>query len=281
MKLLINTCFLLLFYSISIQYIYSQNIFDYDHTEKFADYLFHSKDYQLAIQEFERLIFMNPENINAKLKLVKSYRYMNSDSIALKRFDNIFTNEDIYGQHDVSREYINLLINVNDYANSQLFLKSQNALNADEKICYQLFIDLYDKKWEDANNLILNNTKIQNKCFIDLQNFSAQAIHIKYKKPWVSGGLSSIIPGMGKIYSGYWRDGLISLLFVGITSWQAYRGFNKNGANSVYGWIYGGVGFGFYIGNIYGSVKAANKYNYTQDHKIIHQVDKVFTDYID
>ncbi|MFC2136953.1 tetratricopeptide repeat protein [Bacteroidota bacterium] len=281
MKLLFSIIILLFSHFFSIQNCYSQNIYDYTHTEKFANYLFHSKDYNLAIQEFERLIYMNPDNVDAKIKLIKSYRYLNRDSIALQRFNKIFTNNDVQGVHDVSQEYINLLINVKEYNKSMQYLTSQNALSAEEKVCYQVFIDLYSKSWDNANNSILNNSTIQNNHFNDLKNISAQALNIKYKKPWVSAGLSAIIPGTGKVYSGYWKDGLISLLFVGITSWQAYRGFDKNGINSIYGWIYGGVGFGFYVGNIYGSVKAANKYNYTQGHNIIHKVDKVFTDYTD
>ena len=281
MRLLIHINILLLLFLYSFQFAVSQNIYDYEHTEEYADYLFHSKDYKLAVQEFERLIFINPDNIEAKIKLVKSYRYLNQDSIALQRFDDLFTNNDLQGIQQVSKEYINLLINTNQYNKSQQYLSFQKTLSDEEEIIYRLFIDLYSRKWENANNVIVNNNALDNKYFDELIDISNQAIQIKYKKPWLSGGLSAIIPGTGKIYSGYWKDGLVSLLFVGISSWQAYRGFEKNGVQSIYGWIYGGVALGFYTGNIYGSVKAVNKYNYTQDHNINHKVDKVFNDYID
>jgi len=265
---------------ISFLPVVSQNIFDYDHTKQYADYLFHSKDYQLAVQEFERLVFMNPDNNEAKINLVKSYRHLKQDSIALQRFYDLFSNDELQGIQQVSKEYINLLINTKKYNASQQFLISNNALSDEDKINYELFIDLYTKNWEKVNSVIKANNDIKNKHFYDLENISKKAQQIKYKNTWLSGGLSAIIPGMGKIYSGYWKDGLISLLFVGISSWQAYRGFEKNGIQSVYGWIYGGVACGFYAGNIYGSVKAANKYNYTQDYNIIYNVDKVFNEYI-
>jgi hypothetical protein len=89
-------------------------------------------------------------------------------------------------------------------------------------------------------------------------------------------GISAIIPGSGKIYSGYWKDGLFSLLVVSVTGIQAYRGFQKNGKNSTYGWIYLTVGTGFYVGNIYGSGKAAHKRNKTLNHSIIHKIEDLF-----
>lgn len=262
---------------LSILNCYSQNIYDAKHSEEYANYLYHSNDYELAAQEFERLVFMSPDNIDAKIKLIRSYRYLKKDSIALQRFKNIFSVNNC--QQEVAKEYLNLLISLRQIENSKQYLIVNNNLTAKDKIIYQTFNELYSKNWDEANTIIKNNNVIQNNFYNELKYISSQALNIKYKKPWLSAGLSTLIPGTGKIYSGYWKDGLISLLFVGISGWQAYRGFNKNGISSVYGWIYSGVGFGFYIGNIYGSVKAANKYNYSQDHNIIHQVDKVFTDF--
>ncbi|MEJ2567876.1 MAG: hypothetical protein P8Z50_03225 [candidate division WOR-3 bacterium] len=52
---------------------------------------------------------------------------------------------------------------------------------------------------------------------------------------------------------------------VGITGWQAYEGFKADGVHSVKGWIFGVVGGIFYLGNIYGSVVAADIYNEEQE----------------
>jgi hypothetical protein len=73
--------------------------------------------------------------------------------------------------------------------------------------------------------------------------------------------MSTFIPGSGKIYTKNWQDGLIALLFVASNAWQAYRGFSKDGVKSTYGWVFGSIGAGFWLGNIYGSYKSAQKFN--------------------
>jgi TM2 domain-containing membrane protein YozV len=88
------------------------------------------------------------------------------------------------------------------------------------------------------------------------------------KSPFVAGTLSTILPGAGKVYAGRWKDGLVSLLFVGANAYSAYRGFSSGGIQSPYGWLFGGLSAGFYIGGIYGSQKAARIYNHTLEAKI-------------
>ena len=73
--------------------------------------------------------------------------------------------------------------------------------------------------------------------------------------------MSAIIPGSGKFYTGRWRDGAVAFLFVSLNTWQAYRAFNKNGINSIYGWIFGTISLTFYSANIYGSYKSALNFN--------------------
>jgi len=63
--------------------------------------------------------------------------------------------------------------------------------------------------------------------------------------------LSALIPGSGKVYSGAWKDGLSSLLFVAANAWSSYRGFSSD--KPVYGFAFATLGTAFYIGNIYGT----------------------------
>jgi hypothetical protein len=84
---------------------------------------------------------------------------------------------------------------------------------------------------------------------------------------------------MGKVYSGRWKDGLVSLLFVGATGFQAYRGFSQKGSESIYGWIMGSLSVGFYIGNIFGSVKAAKIYNTNQNRIYSEKVTHYYIDH--
>lgn len=84
---------------------------------------------------------------------------------------------------------------------------------------------------------------------------------LPHKNTAASGVMSAIIPGSGKIYCGRAADGIYSLVIVGLFAWQAIDGFNDDGASSVKGWVFGTLGAGFYLGNIYGSVMSAELYN--------------------
>ena len=127
------------------------------------------------------------------------------------------------------------------------------------------------------NALNLNGIKTD-KVDAGLLNLYYESSDIKHRSPFLAGTFSTLIPGMGKAYSGRWKDGLIALVFIGGTGFQAYRGFDKKGVKSVYGWIMGSLCVGFYMGNIYGSAKAAKVFN-THQHSIY--VKKVTDYYID
>jgi len=87
----------------------------------------------------------------------------------------------------------------------------------------------------------------------------------------LAGVMSGIIPGSGKFYARDWKNGLISLVFIGVLGYQSYYGFNQKGLESGLGWVYGTLGFGFYIGNVVGSVSSANRYNAQKNQKLINR----------
>ena len=60
-------------------------------------------------------------------------------------------------------------------------------------------------------------------------------------------------------------------------TWQSYAGFNKNGIESGYGWVFGTLATGFFIGNIYGSAKAANTRNMKNQAILIGKIDEAYS----
>lgn len=77
--------------------------------------------------------------------------------------------------------------------------------------------------------------------------------------------LSAIFPGSGKIYSGAWKDGLTSLLFVAANTWNSYRGFSTG--RQGYGYTFAGLSIGFYLGNLYGTRQWARHMNRVKTQK--------------
>jgi TM2 domain-containing membrane protein YozV len=89
-----------------------------------------------------------------------------------------------------------------------------------------------------------------------------KAESLRMKRPWLAGGLATVLPGAGKVYCGRTYDGIYSLLVIGLTAWLACDGFEQDGAGSERGWVFGALSGTFYLGNIYGSVVAARLRNH-------------------
>ena len=90
------------------------------------------------------------------------------------------------------------------------------------------------------------------------------------KHPWIAGSLSTIIPGTGYMYCNQRRTGLTALLVNGLFFWAIQDAVS----NKQYG-IAAAAGFlsiGWYLGNIKGSVDAANRYNDHVRHAFINQL---------
>ena len=255
--------------------IISQDLFNLKNSTAYASYLFKSNEYKLAAREYERIIFMDPTNKDSKLFLIKSYNLAGEYDLAIKRFKYLYPSFQT-APPEISYEFGKLLIKNNLLDESGTFLAQSDSLNESDKLILQASTEMFRGNWDAANILIDALNKDQHPVLNNYRELTTEINNQKYKNQYLSMGLSAIIPGLGKVYSGYWKDGLIAFLFVTVSGWQSYRGFDKQGINSLYGWIYGLVGTGFYMGNIYGSGKAANKYNDTKEHYYKHKVEDIF-----
>jgi hypothetical protein len=242
------------------------NLFDADNSRRFAHYLYNSGDFKQAAAEFERVVFLAPEDSVSRYFLVASYRQSaQSPDIGLRRFQELFAG-DASHQADLRREVALLYASGGNYAGMQQFLeKTPVFTTSDSLLLISSFI--FQEKYSEA--LLFSEHNQQS----DLHSLVIRSSSLPYKDPNLAVAMSVIIPGSGKIYAGQWKDGLFSLLFTGMSAWQSYRAFHKEGIKSAYGWFYGGVSLGFYLGNLYGSYKAVSKHNNQLQHEINHELD--------
>lgn len=236
----------------------AQNLFDAQHSFKYGIYQYKNENYKLAAEEFERVLFLQPNNDSACFYLMKSNlktgEYRCNIAIAEKR-----TMEN----HRIKNIYLKSLILDERYERAKHFIAQTQISDGVDTLFYSQIMLLRNRQYSVAagQQMFLDrNTELYKICF--------DASCIGYKKPFVAAGLSAILPGSGKLYTGDYADGLYSFLFVALNAWQAHRGFSKRGLKSGYGWIFAGLSTGFYIGNIAGAAKAANKYNKQQDENI-------------
>jgi TM2 domain-containing membrane protein YozV len=78
------------------------------------------------------------------------------------------------------------------------------------------------------------------------------------KSPLLAAGLSTIIPGTGRIYAGRFLDGLMGLWMVLLPGTAAY-GSSQDG-QSMKGNFFAGITLIFWLGEIYGAYRTAKHY---------------------
>lgn len=258
-----NILILLFLFSFAVK---GQNFYDEEHSSRFADYLFQSQQYDLAAQEYERLLYGNARKPVYQLNLVKSYRKAGNITLASKRFYDIVKDSAIYTPEPLAQEYMYLLMLRNDLPEAFRFNNLNKNIPEMQHQINLLQLNLLSKNWKKADSI----SHLIRDLDPEYSSILASASQIKKKYPGLALTFSMVVPGSGKVYSGYWKDGIIAFLFVAATGWQSYRGFNQKGTESVSGWVWGSISTGFYLGNLYGSFKAARRFNNRQ-HELLHK----------
>lgn len=260
-------CFILF-----IQVLDAQNLYDLEHSKKFAEYLYTSGQYKLAAEEYERVVFLAPEDVNAKLKLVRSYKKYGNYHTGAERILSFHDNDVKDFNLAFSKEFVQMNLRMKNYPAITNLVTTNTSLADQFKHNTRVSMLLLEAEWKKANQLIEENEIVTQPMLFQL---AEEGSNLHYKRPWVGSLMSVILPGAGKFYAGRWKDGIISFIFVAGSAWQAYRGFYKFGKDSAYGWIFGSVSLGFYTGNIYGSAKAVKQYNNKLDAELQHKAEHI------
>ncbi|MDQ3192438.1 MAG: hypothetical protein M3Q58_12665 [Bacteroidota bacterium] len=234
----------------------SQDLFNLENSILFADFLKRTKQYESAAREYERIIFLDPKNDSIKLSLIRVYFLSGEYTLALKKASQIYP-LDFEQPRQFAIEYSRLLLlNDSSVLLNNLIRNNQNILPEDVKRM-KLYSHMGNANWQEAEKIISESPEDYAEHSVVIK----QALNQKNKSPFIATGLSVVIPGAGKIYTRDWKDGLFSFLVVGSMAFQSYRGFAKYGTEGSSGWIYGSIGAVFYGGNLYGTHKAAKRYN--------------------
>ncbi len=264
-KYILFAVFLLLQINLS-----AQNLFNKENSLIFTKYLFETHQYEFATTELEKLVFFNKPDDSLKYLLLKSYRLSGQYDKGINRAKKLYNNFEIMPMISAP-EYTKLLISADKYSDAWEFLSVNQNLKYDDNIKFSLHINLLEKNWHAANDIYQENKEtVQG--IEAYESIIFQGMNMKRKSPFLAGTLSTFVPGLGKVYTSWWKDGLLAFMSISISSWQSYKGFQTDGVNSAYGWIFGTVATILYFSNIYGSQKSAKRYNSGNEKKIINKV---------
>jgi tetratricopeptide (TPR) repeat protein len=272
---MIRLIIFLLFINFSLT---AQDLYNFENTKKFAEYLSKSGQYDLAAREYERLIFMNNQNDTLKSSLFSMYRRAGKYDEGINRVKQLYENLNEIPANS-ALEYSKLLLLKSDYKIVNDFLQSNQTIKQPDKVILTATSEILQDNYKQAKEILAVLKPDDHKLASDFQNVVNQAFKVKKKSPAVAGLMSAIVPGTGRFYARDWRDGIVSMIFTSIMAFQSYRGFSKSGVESTRGWIYGAVGLGFYLGNIHGSVVSAKNYNRKSYQGIRSKVDNLFNIY--
>ncbi|MEM7367172.1 MAG: hypothetical protein AAF587_01155 [Bacteroidota bacterium] len=258
--------------------LYAQDLYDLNNSAAFASYLFKSGEYKLAAEEYERVLFLAPDSAAIQLQLIRAYRLGGHSERSKKHLERLFPAlERMPGQF--GSEYGRVLLIQEDLDAAASFFAVTDSMPLAELRFLQISTELLRTNWSGSDSL-LTDLPMQHPAYGAYRALTDKGLGIKRRSPALAVMLSVPVPGLGKIYAGYWKDGLFSLLFTGISAWQAYRGFQNKGTDSIHGWAYTGVAAGFYLGNLYGSAKAARRKNTQNTHNVLHQVRRMLSLYL-
>lgn len=242
----------------------AENIYDFEHSLKYADYLTNSNQFVLAAEEYERLVFMKPEDSGLRISLLKTLRKAEKYGEGIKKWNYFQSEKSVYDK-ELNAEFIKMLLLADSLSLAEKKIAEKDFLESNFKksaLIYSAVLQLKSATDEDLSSIAEAEK---------FQFFFKKIENQKSRNPWLASAFSTIIPGSGKAYAGQWKDGFISLIFVGVNAWQTQRKFSNEGIESFWGWFHASVGTGFYIGNIYGSHKAARRFNQKQKLNLKHE----------
>ncbi len=259
----------------AIKDLYAQNLYDEVHSIEFAHYLIESQQYTYAAQEFERLVHLNPTSDSIKAELIQTYRLGTNYEAGLKRA-NFFYEDAALMPAVISLAYTEVLIESDQLFKTERFLHKSVYLPTINKNTMYLNLAMLNQNWARAEKWLEKYPDSLNLKYHDeYVSIMQEGQNMRFKSPAIALGLSAVVPGLGRVYSKDWKDGLFSFMMVGTMAFQSYRGFAKRGTESVYGWAFGAVALGFYSGNLYGSYKSAKTYNNRLKHGLAHRTKQL------
>lgn len=235
----------------------NNNLLSPENRLKFGNYLFSTKDYLRAVSEYQEFLKLN-NNDTIKFKFAFALESMNRYNEAGENYKSLFFNSTL--EEEAKLYYLRLQAIQYDFdkyeqlAQNTIF-KPESKMKQVEKL--KLYNDYFILNKQIAYDSLKSVFEAENSNWFS-ELYIKRNLDNK-KSPTKSALLSSIIPGLGKIYTEKYTDGITSFLVTGILTYIAYDNFKAK--RNTRGWIFAGLASYFYAGNVYGSYASAQIFN--------------------
>ncbi len=234
----------------------SEDIFSPENRLSFGNFLFCEKDYLRAISEY-RYYLQQTDNDTVRFKIAFALSEMKRYDESMDNFKGLFYNSDLSEQSRL--EFYKTSFQKDDDRSFRLLVEGNNympdSLVAPVKKLYNISLLRYGGITDSAT-LLLNFEGDEK---LKVMEFYSRKINPDYKSESTAAILSSLLPGLGKVYADEIGDGITSFLFTGVLTYLAVNNFKND--HPIRGWVFSGLAAYFYTGNIYGSMAAVQNYN--------------------
>lgn len=236
----------------------------------FARYCMETGEYYRAIGEFERFIYFFPNHeqvpeaqYSIGVCYVMGAKYDSARTVLMEVYTKhvelplggkaLFLMGETYyrqGALDEAEQYFRKVIYDYDQIelrNAALYRLGWSRMKMDQ--------------WQDATRFFLDIDEKSN-LYGQSVRLSTEALkgdELPQKSPTTAGIMATVIPGMGHVYCGRPKDGLVAFLVNGLFIWAAVESFEHD--QDVLGGVLTFLEVGWYSGNIYSAVNCAHKYN--------------------
>lgn len=233
------------------------NLHSPENIKLFADYLYCSKDYLRAAEEYDKYYSL-VEDDTIQFKSALSYLQTGDLMIASEKMSNINKYSPFFlaSREEMAKiKYLKAEHIIADTIVTESIMKL--------KVISDLMIQDKLSSMEEISSPFKGDEKR------NILEFYKRKREAPYRSPLAAGIFSAIIPGAGKIYIGNYSDGIVAFAVTTIMGYIAYSNFKAD--HNTRGYIFSGLTFFFHAGNIYGSVAGAQlyntniRYNYNQD----------------
>ena len=237
---------------------------------EFANYLFSQQEYFRAIGEYERFLFLYPDDFrapNAAFRIVQCYyrgkrwqqaveaadSFLSRYPMGSLKWETRFLKARSFGEmgegEKAREEYRSIIAD-----------RPGGPLESEARYLIGLSY-AKDGRWLEADEALrqVGSGDSLYGAAMEVQKIVAEESQAKRKNPALAGFLAAILPGAGHFYCERPRDGTIALVFTGAFAFATYEAFKED--HEGVGIALAVVTAAFYGGNIYSAANVAHKYN--------------------
>jgi tetratricopeptide (TPR) repeat protein len=232
----------------------------------FANHLMRERDYFRAITEYKKIEFYTTSDAVrefSRLQIGKSYYRSAKYKSSIRSLARLINETDPYS-HVQSESYLYLGLNyyrMGVWPTAEYYWQQMKD-SSGQTAPYFALLHAERSDWQTARR-VLEGVR----GWAGVAETFSHGERLPRRSPLISGILSTLVPGLGQVYSRHAYDGLQAFLFVGafgFASYMAYRYDSKFNKNYVTTSVAVGITGVFHLANVIGATKTAAYYNRRQ-----------------